>query len=370
MAATDWPADEAKKLHQHLTAIVRDEDLASTVLLAALSRPWEHVRAAAGARAYAAGILRHKEEDRHRAAKHKKALATRLAADPTYVASEEMLPDHRKRLAKLLEAEAERRKLDRDGLPVTSPPLPTSLPAAFEGPAPRGAHIVFPDSQLGRIRDPAGDGWLSPADWPYPDRYVLTPSGHLWLHEAFFRVLRPPIRTPPPAVEAIIRRAQVLSDKLRQAATDLAANLGPPSQRQHLGDLVNTVWAAALGFDKPEALVNMEFIDALFGAARLATLSPEVARNERELGLVARDLFARKHPEFALRLDPDVVGKLVDAWRRPTRDGVPRWAPTRALLVALHNPEGGDDIAVPSASSLEKMWKKHHALRHPEALGA
>ncbi len=368
---TDWPANEAEELLQHLKArLPNDPDMASVVLLAALARPWKHVAAHGGPAAYAEGILDHKKADLLAAEKlDGKVRAGLLYQSGLSEASAELLPDARRLQAKKREKDAERRRLDPDGLPMSTFPLPTTLAASFDGPAPKGANLLFPDSKEGRIRDPAGERWLSPDEWPYLDRYVLAPSGTRWVNEAWFRSLRPPKRTPEPEVAVLIRRAQVLSDKLRQAANDFAANLGPPSQREYLAEMVNAAWTAALGFDKQVTLVSMEFVDALFVAARVAATTPEFDCSPRFLGRSARDIFARRHPDYALRLEVEPLGQVVDAWMQPTRKGIPRWGPTRALLVALHNPDG-DEVPVPTAASLEKMWKKHHALRHPQAVGA
>jgi hypothetical protein len=369
---TDWPANEAEELLQHLKArLPNDPDMASTVLLAALSRPWKHVAAHGGPAAYAEGILDHKKADLLAAEKlDGKVRAGLLYQSGLSEASAELLPDARRLHAKKREKDAARRKLDSDGLPMTTFPLPTTLAASFDGPAPKGAHLLFPDSKEGRIRDPASERWLSPDEWPYLDRYVLSPSGTRWVNEAWFRSLRPPTRAPEPEVAVLIRRALVLSDKLRQAANDFAANLGPPSQREHLAAMVDAAWTAALGFDKQVTLVSMEFVDAVFAASKIAIWTPEFDRSHRHLGRCARDVFAARHADYALRLEVEALGQVVDAWIQPTRAGVPRWGPTRAMLVALHNPDGGDEVPVPTAASLEKMWKKHHALRHPQALGA
>jgi hypothetical protein len=371
--ATDWPANEAEELHQYLKAkLPGDADMASVVLLAALSRPWEHVAAHGGPIAYAKGILEHKKADLLEAEKLDGKLRSRLVYQSSLSeACAEMLPDARRLHAQKLEKDAARRRLDPDGLPMTTLPLPTTLAASFDGPAPRGANLLFPDSKTGRIRDPASERWLSPDEWPYLDRYVLSPSGARWVNEAWFRSLRPPTRAPEPEVAVLIRRAQVLSDKLRQAANDFAANLGPPSQREHLAQMVDAAWTAALGFDKEVTLVSMEFVDAVFAAARIAIWTPELDRSLPHLGRRARDIFAKSHPDYALRLEVEALGQVVDAWMQPTRAGVPRWGPTQKLLVALHNPVGADEeVVVPTVASLEKMWKKHHAARHPEAVGA
>ncbi len=154
----------------------------------------------------------------------------------------------------------------------------------------------------------------------------------------------------PPGRVAAVRRAVALSERLAVAAQLLCDSTASEQVHKEQADLVDALWAQALGRKDAAHTARMELVEAISLAAK-GTCSAETALQ----------VYAWFWPEYAEALSQPGFGEAVAGWRKS------RNAKSAMTSACLFLRSAG--LSPPAPESLAQDWSRWHGPATPDGSG-